>query len=226
MENLEQSDNTEFLNGEAPNNGQAEQAVNTVKEEDYKSLQAEYTRANQAKIDLSIKLANLYKNSILEISDKRLQDKVIKEIYWLNNIEEVKLIHWDSFYAERTTDEEDEDKFSTLEKKVKLMEYNASKGQLEKAIEDYKKENKIMFELEWTEDKIREELKYISTEISAEERVKRAWKIIFGVTTNPTDNAYLKLIQTQPGYVAWDTSFNKEEKTKIQDEFSSIFRRK
>jgi len=81
MENLEQSDNTEFLNGEAPNNGQAEQAVNTVKEEDYKSLQAEYTRANQAKIDLSIKLANLYKNSILEISDKRLQDKVIKEIY-------------------------------------------------------------------------------------------------------------------------------------------------
>jgi hypothetical protein len=88
---MEQTSNEEFLNGEASNDGQATQAA--VKEEDYKSLQAEYTRANQEKINLAVKLANIDKKSIIEIGDKKLQDKVIKEIYGLNNIDEVKLIH-------------------------------------------------------------------------------------------------------------------------------------
>ena len=223
MDNLEQSSNEEFLNSEASDNGQALQ--NTVREEDYKSLQAEYTRANQEKINLAVKLATKDKKSIIEISDRKLQDKVIKEIYWLNNIDEVKLIHWNTFYNETAQEEDDDDKFSKLERELKIMKYNQTKGELERFIEDYKKENKILFEWADAEDRLRDEIKYVSSELTAEERVKRAAKIAFGITNNPNDAAYLKLIQSQ-NFVKWWEELNKEEKTKIQDEISSIFRKK
>lgn len=226
---MEQTDDTEFLNNSwAPNDGQAqEQAqVNVVKEEDYKSLQAEFTRTKQSTIDLAIKLANKDKQSILEISDKKLQDKVVKEIYWLNNIEEVKLIHWDTFYKERENEEdENEDKLSKLERELKLMKYNTSKSEIEKAIEDYRKENKILFEASDSEEKLREELKYISSEISAEDRVKRAGKIVFGISNNPTDTAYLKLMETQKAFIQW-LEWKTETNTNIKDEISSIFNRR
>lgn len=220
---MEQTDNTEFLNNSwASNDGQAQEQtqVNVVKEEDYKSLQAEFTRTKQSTIDLAIKLANKDKQSILEIGDKKLQDKVIKEIYWLNNIEEVKLIHWDTFYKERENEEdENEDKFSKLERELKLMKYNQSKSEIEKAIEDYKKENKDFFEQSWNEEKLRDELKYISTEISPEDRVKRAWKIIFGLTTSSSDAAYLKMQWVQKHFVSWNDSV--KTKTKEEDLISS-----
>ena len=101
---MEQAWNTEFLNNTASWDGQAEQ---TIKVEDYKNLQSEFTKSRQSEIDLAIKLARKDKSEILNIKDYKIQSKVIKELYGLDNLEDVKLIHWEEFYKEKETEDED-----------------------------------------------------------------------------------------------------------------------
>lgn len=176
--NMQEASNEELLNTE--NSQEWEQAQKeVVREDDYKNLQSSYTKANQERIELATKLAEKDKSSILDIKDKKLQDKVIKELYWLNNLDEVKIIHWDKFYEDRTDEDDDEDRTSKLEKELKILKYTQTKGEINSAIEEYKKENPIHFEDGEAEDKLKEELSYISDTLPHKERVRRAATIVF-----------------------------------------------
>jgi hypothetical protein len=75
----QEASNGELLTNENSITEQTQE--NVVREEDYKNLQSSYTKANQERIDLATKLAEKDKSYILDIKDKKLQDKVIKEIY-------------------------------------------------------------------------------------------------------------------------------------------------
>lgn len=222
---MQQASEEELLKQQASEWGQAwEDKVISIKEEDYKNLQSFSTRANQERIDLAIKLANKDKKSILEITDKKLQNKVVKEIYNLDNIEEVKLIHWANFYEER--EDEDEDELSELDKmkrELSLLKYSQSKSEIEGAIEKYKEDNKDLFKDEEQEIKFRDELKYISSDLPTKERINRASKIVFGI--NATDAAYIAL-QRQVTSLGNPQEDWKVSKTKIEDEIKQIFKRK
>lgn len=208
----------EFLNNDNPNNGQGQ-----IKEEDYKSLQSEFTKSRQNEIRLALKLAEKDKKSILEIEDKKIQSKVIKELYWLDNLEELKTIHWNNFYDDRDKNNDDEDELAKIKKELDLMKFHQSKNTLENAIEQFKKENKDFFTWEEQEYKLREELKYISTELSPNERINRAFRIAFWI--NPTDAWYLAMRETIVKWWNADNWGDNKNKTSIQDEISSIFRR-
>ena len=222
---MQQASEEELLKQQASKWGQAwEDKVISIKEEDYKNLQSFSTRANQERIDLAIKLANKDKKSILEITDKKLQNKVVKEIYNLDNIEEVKLIHWANFYEER--EDADEDELSELDKmkrELSLLKYSQSKSEIEWAIEKYKEENKDLFKDEEQEIKFRDELKYISSDLPTKERISRASKIVFGI--NATDAAYIAL-QRQVTSLGNPQEDWRVAKTKIEDEIKQIFKRK
>ena len=206
--------------------GQA-QNKEVIKEEDYKNLQSSYTKANQERIDLALKLAEKDKSSILDIKDRKLQEKIVKEIYWLNNIDEVKVIHWDKFYEEKSNDyndNEDEDKMSKLEKELKLLKYSQTKWEIDNSIEEYKKSNPLAFESEEAEDKLREELSYISDTLPIKERVRRAGSIAFWVNNNSADSAYLDL-KEKWAYVKGDENNKAPDKikTKNSEELENIF---
>lgn len=217
---MEQAWNTEFLNNTAPVDGQAEQ---TIKVEDYKNLQSEFTKSRQSEIDLAIKLARKDKSEILNIKDYKIQSKVIKELYGLDNLEDVKLIHWEEFYKEKETEDgDDSDELTKIRNELKLLKYSQNKSELENSFEEFKKENKDLFLSEWAEERLKEELKYISSELPTKERIKRAAKVVFAIS--PTDAAYLSLVQK-----VWTSGEAKSEgwiqKQTIEDAFKDIFKK-
>ena len=128
-------------------------------------------------IKTNIKLANLDPKEILSM-DSKMQNKVIGEIYWYNNVEELKLIQGEEFWKSG----EDQDLTSTeeLAQKVKLLEYQNKKWGVDRAIEEYVKDNKKIFEDDSEAlTKLNAELSYISDTLPVKDRVQRAWKILF-----------------------------------------------
>lgn len=188
---------------------------NKIKEDDYKNLQSTYTKANQERIELAKKLVEKDKSEILNIKDKKLQNKVVKDLYWYDNLEELQAIHWDKFFNVTKSDEDDD--LTTLQQKVRLMEYRAERNQVDIAIKNYLSENKITDED--AVDKLKDELKYISKDLEVDERVRRAWKITFNNNTSWYLAMSDKVIKTQTKVE------DKQKDTKVSEEFSSILRK-
>jgi pyridoxal biosynthesis lyase PdxS len=227
MTNMQQATDVELLNQQAAST-QEGQAANTatINEEDYKSLQSEFTKTRQREIDMAIKLVSKDKKELLAIQDKKLQEKVIKEVYGLANLEEVKLIHGNQFWEDgnnNTNDYDNDDNISQIRKELDLMKYRSEKDTIEKEINSFKKENAILFDTEDAEDRLRDELKYISKELPAEERIKRASKAAFGILKNPNDAAFIKLIQSQGVFVGGDRN-DGATKTKTQSDAEAAFK--
>lgn len=224
---MQQATDVELLNQQAAST-QEGQAANTatINEEDYKSLQSEFTKTRQREIDMAIKLVSKDKKELLAIQDKKLQEKVIKEVYGLANLEEVKLIHGNQFWEDgnnNTNDYDNDDNISQIRKELDLMKYRSEKDTIEKEINSFKKENAILFDTEDAEDRLRDELKYISKELPAEERIKRASKAAFGILKNPNDAAFIKLIQSQGVFVGGDRN-DGATKTKTQSDAEAAFK--
>jgi hypothetical protein len=220
MENLQQTSEEELLKTQTPWDNDWGQVDKKYSEEEYKNLQAAFTKANQDKINTYVRLVEKDKKEILNIEDKKLQNKVIKELYWLDNIEELKLIHWDKFLKEDKSEDDELTDIERLNNELKLLKHNQAKWELEKAIADYKKDNTIIFEDSTAEDKLREELRYISSELSINERINRASKIAFWI--NNIKEWYRQLQWTDGWYVAWWKT-EKEQVTEVSKEIWNIF---
>ena len=155
---------------------------NKPENEEMVKLRNEFTQARQREINASIKLAERDKSSILDL-DPETQKKVVKHIYWYNSIEEVKHILWDKFYEHKESEvDEEEDRYASLEKRLKLNEYQQGQKELDREIEGIKTKNPLAFENPEVEQKIRDELKYISADLPLEDRVKRAASLVVGNT--------------------------------------------
>lgn len=74
-----------------------------------------------------------------------------------------------------------------------MIKYNTSRSEVENAIKDYKLQNPKYFVEQDAEDKLRDELKNISSELSPTERVKRASHIALAPSYDPTVAAYQAL---------------------------------
>lgn len=194
----------------------------TYSEEDYKNAQSFWTKKAQWELTFARKLVEKDKSEILNIPDKKLQNKIIKEVWWLDNLEEVKLIHWDNFYKEIKSEEEELSDIEKLNKELLLLKHNQAKTQLENKVEDYVKTNPNLFKNEWNKDLLLEELKYISSELPVDERIKRASKIAFWV--NNINNGYLSL-HSQWTYVEWGWNDEVKVNSNTQEEIWNIFSR-
>ena len=182
-----------------------------VDEEVYKNLQSEYTRNRQNQIKMAVKLVEKDKRELLGL-EKDLQDKVIREVYGLENITELKAVYWDEFYKDGWDNDlywnDDDDKTSRLEQEIKILRHRQEKKEIDDAIESFRNNNKVLFDLENSEERIREELKYISSELPVNERVMRAWKAAFGAISS-SDALYAKIMQSQ--WQGWVFISNKVE---------------
>lgn len=185
-------ENAEILN----NNGENTQGVQaptieelTAKlaqeEADKKALQAEYTRNRQYLIDVAMEQAKANPKSIATIKDEKLQSTIVRQLYNVDNYAQLVAIYGENFdnNNEQSPDEE-------LKRKVKVLEFNAQKSEVEQAIREYKLSNPELFADAGNEEKLREELRYISGDLPPADRISRAARVAFSNPTNPTALAY------------------------------------
>lgn len=155
------------------------------------SLQGEYTRSRQALIETSVELAKVNPTYLNSIKDTKLQDSVVKQLYGFDTYNQAVAVLGQDFNAPPDGDGNgDEDRTLKLEREIKLMKYNSSKSEVENAIKDYKLTNPQYFVDPNAEDKLREELKFISGELPIGERIKRASHIALSPSYDPTASAY------------------------------------
>lgn len=78
---MQQASTTDELQNDVVSQDEGQTTKPAIKEEDYISLQSEFTRTQQDRISAYVKLATKDKKEILEINDRKIQSKVVKELY-------------------------------------------------------------------------------------------------------------------------------------------------
>lgn len=188
----------------------------------YKEASDTISKMGESLLKANIEIAEVNPKKILDM-DTKMQNKVIKHKYGLDNLEELKLIHGDTFYEDKSKEEEIVDETEELRKRLKLLEIQNEKWAVNRAIENFKIENKNLFERdESAVEKLMEEMKYLSDSLSPEERVKRASKIVFSSYVDSSTQAYLD-IQEKTFNKKWGTSKTDDNKEEQKDETSEIF---
>lgn len=177
-------------------------------EKRYKDTQAFATQKNQALIDFAKAQVERDPTSIKLIPDKTVQKKILQEKWNVDSIDELETLFPEVLKPkDNKNNEEDEDKYVALEKKVKLMEYKETKTKTKEAIDEIKKTHKdLVSTIDGFDEKLAEEMKYLSSELSPQERAQKAFKIL---TTNiwNIDDVYAML--------QWVTIPKKTEEPKL-----------
>lgn len=228
MDNLNKQANAWVqTNEENPNNGQtsatatAEQERLSQLESSYKSLESEYTKARQLAIDIAIKASQKDAKSILEISDKKVQDAVVRNIYGYESLAQLQSIEWHDFYEVKSWDDVSE--LDKLSKEVKMLRYSSEAKELDSTISNYKLRNPELFTWNNAEALIKEELKYISSELPMDERVKRAATNVLGSQYDPTSLAYKAIATASAVKNSNQTNTNDwVTKTQLEDKQDSL----
>jgi len=173
-------------------NPQWGQQAKTYSEEEYKNAQAFWTKAQQEKIAMAEKLVGLDPKQLESINDVALQNKVISNLYGASNIEELKILNPELFTDAQGEEEGEESEVSILQKKVRIMEYKANQWALDNALDAIVNANKDLADtIPNFKEKMLEEIKYISSDMSIQDRVARWFKLV--AWTSSWQNAYLAL---------------------------------
>lgn len=208
----------EIQTGSQEPNTQEPSKEGTPTKEELQALEARHKEAADAlsrkaeeELKTSIKLAKLDPKEILEMDGKK-QNKVISEIYGFNNLEELKLIKWDEFW--KSEEEKEFTDTEQLAQEIKLLKYKNKTSEVDRALEDYQKDNSRIFEdNEDALEKLKIELSYISESLPAKERVERAGRILYGDTKNYVDKTTETYLSMQDKwYSAWANAQRVETK--------------
>lgn len=177
-----------------PNLGQTTNP-DVVPADQYKSLEAEYTRRRQSEIDAFTKLAQLDAKSLIEIGDIKTQNAVVKRIYWLDSLQAVKAVYWENFFEGGKSEEDLEiSKTDKLERELNILKYTREQDELNSHIRAFKAANPDLSTAEH-EDKLRAELNSLSKDIPMEERIKKATILAFPTSVDNVSAAYQKINQ-------------------------------
>lgn len=161
-----------------------------VPEEQYKSLQSDYTKRVESEIALATKLVKANPNELKALSDPRVQNAVAKQLYGVDTYAQLIAVYGENFAT--PSEDENLDVTTRLEREVRMLKFNSESQILDSAIEAFVSQNKDLITSPEDEVKLRDELKYISTDLPVKERIRRASVIVFG-SGNPEANAYRQI---------------------------------
>lgn len=168
-------------------------------EEDYKNAQAFGTKARQWELKALTKLVQQNPSELKNIEDKKALKTILESEFNVSSLDELEIINpnvfkWDNENDNNEDFDDEDDRYSKLEKKIKLMEYKETKGAVQDAINSVKANNSLVVEtIPNFEDKLEEEMKYISSDLSPKERVNRAFKIL----TNSSESSFEAYLSMQ-----------------------------
>ena len=157
-------------------------------EQRYKDTQASFTKARQQEIELAKILVEQNPANIDKITNEVVKNKILQEKYWVDNMEELKVMFPD--YAKSQTDEGEDEatEIEKLQREMKLMKFQTWKTKTKEALENIALLNKeVVSTIPEFEERMKEELKYISESVEPSERVKKAFNLVVGSTGNSAD---------------------------------------
>lgn len=174
-----------------------EETPRTVPEEDYKNLQAFATRTRQFAIKTALDAVEQNPRYISSIEDKSVQDAVVKQKHGFDSYDQMIAVMWENFVWDTSqwgNGDNDENAQNTfLEKEVRLLKYQHEQSQVDSAIAEFKSSNPQLFTDETSEQKLRDELKFISTSLPIKERIKRSAQITLVQQVDPSTVAFSAL---------------------------------
>lgn len=208
-------------NQEGNPEGQAQtESEGVIEVSKYKSLESEYTRNRQNLIKAEVRLAKADPSRIKELQDDvKLQNAVIKEVYGLANLSELRAVYGENFSSPIDGVDED-DEVSVIKRELNLLKFKASVSESEKAMVDFKASNPHFFSENDAEEKIREKMDFISSSLPASERIAMAARLAFGTVTDPKKSAFKELSNATPsgGANPAAPTTSKEDKKKTNEE--------
>lgn len=215
LNNPEDGTQTNTQNPE--DNGQA--GGNFIPEEQHKNLQSEYTKRVESEIWFATELVQANPEKLKSIQDPRVQNAVAKRLYNVDTYAQLVAVYGENFY--KTSDEENLDRTEKLEMEIRMLKFKSETESLEAAINEHVRENKSIYSNPSEIEKLRNELKYISSELPPSERVQRASRIING-NINPEANWYKHVAVWNPtngGNSTQTTDVAQSERQKQIDEW-------
>ncbi len=166
----------------------------TVTLEQHKALESEYTRVRQGQIEALAEIATANPKKILELTDYKLQNAVVKRIYGLDNLQAVKAVYGENF-LEAKKEEKEIDDTEKFRRELNVLKYSQEQDKLSAEINLLKLGNPHLNNEEAME-KLNEELKSISKDLPVAERVKKAAMLAFPASTaDEAAMAYKKLAE-------------------------------
>lgn len=200
-------------NGELPDNNQNPdgQADKTYTEEEYKNAQAFGTKANQQLISISKQLAEQNPKS-LKWMEANIQEKVIKEIWGYDNVEELNIM-MPELFDEDVSPSWDGDSMEDMKKRQILLERKLDEKNIKDEIDRFEMSNNNITKVIpnfW--EKVREELKYISSSLPAKDRVDRASRLVTNSRGNIDVESFLAL--QGRNQIKWTSTQTSDEKMK------------
>jgi len=148
-------------------------------EKRYKDTQASFTKAQNDKIEMAKMLVEADPANIEKITDEKIKGKILEEKWGVENIEQLKTLFPSALNPNKEEDEDELTEVEKLRQEVKLMKYQNTKTKTKEVLEWVISNNKdIVATIPEFEDKLREELKYISDKLSPKDRVAKAFKIV------------------------------------------------
>jgi len=123
-----------------------------------------------------------------KISDGKIQAKILQEKWGVDNLEELKVMFPDYAKIEGDDNQDDATELETLQREMKLMKYQNTKTKTKEALENIALSNKdVVSTIADFEEKMKEELKFISESVEPNERIKKAFALVTGSNGNSAD---------------------------------------
>lgn len=182
--------------GQTTGTTQGVQTPKMIAEADYLNLQSESTKWRQEQIRVTTRLVEKDKSELKDITDTKLRDTVVKQLYpAYSSYEEMVAIEGSDFA--NTQSSEGEDATSILQKQIKHLTFQNDKRDLEQAIAQIKQANPTQFTTDGADAELRDKLKYLSGSIPVGERVQLAAKLAFNSNIDSTTLAFKALASVQ-----------------------------
>ena len=158
-------------------------------EKRFKDTQASFTKDQQTKFDMAKMLVESDPTAVERIPDEKIKAKVLQEKWNVDSVEELKTLYPKALAPSDGKDDDDEDdEMAQLQQTVKLMQYKETKTKTNEAIaKAVEKAKDFSEQVPDLEDKIRNEMKYLSDDLSPTDRANRALSIVLWNSTSKAD---------------------------------------
>jgi hypothetical protein len=184
----------------------------------YKELEAFATKARQNEIANAVRLAKLDPKSVNEIGDIKVQNAVVKELYGLDTLAQAKEVYGDTFYDKKDGEDKGEDELYSIRKELKLLKVKQESEAVDNAIKALRLSNPELLKSEKDEESLRKEMSLISSQLSPEERVKKAARLAFG---DVSVNRAKELMDMQSAAGALPAAGARENKNEAQEQINA-----
>lgn len=207
--------NTEFQENTGAQNWVDQKT--TVAIEDYKNLESFATKRSQDAIKFAKMLAENNPKAIESIDDEKIQQKVIKDLYGYDSLEELRIFKPELF-EESGKQKQNETEDKRYENLMNLLNKNKLEDEIERQTKSIWKLSESIPDFKV---KVLSELKNISSELTNEERVTKAVRLVTGWTD--IFNQALLALQGREQQTSWASSNPKiETKESIKESIKAL----